>query len=71
MLTATVGCVRNHWIQGIVACVMQGIRFRIIVVSPKSPIKQYLSVICLDFPHSGLEQLVFLRGPGMEEELLV
>lgn len=50
---------------------MCGIRFRIIVVSPKSPIKQYLSVICLDFPRSGLEQLVCLRDLGMEEKLLV
>lgn len=67
MLTGTVGCVQNHWMQGIVARVMQGIRFRIIVVSPKSPIKQHLSVISLDFPCSGLEQLLFLREPGEGE----
>lgn len=65
MLTATVGCVQNHWIQGIVACVMQGSRFRIVVVSPKSP------KICLDFPCSGLEQLLFLRDVGMEEKHLM
>lgn len=57
-------CSQPQWILGIVACVTQGIRFRIIVVSPKSPIKQSLSVICLDFSCSGLEQLLFLRDPG-------
>lgn len=61
--------VQTHWIQGIVACVMQGIRFRIIGVSPKSPTKQSLSVICLDFPCSGLEQLLFLRDPGDGREI--
>lgn len=53
------------------ACVMQGIRLTIIVVSTKSHIRQYFSVICLDLPCSELEQLLFLNDLGVEEETLV
>lgn len=43
----------------------------IVVVSTKSCIKQYFSVICLDLPCSELEWLLFLNDFGVEEELLV
>lgn len=50
------------------ACVMQGIRLTIIVVSTKSRIRQYFSVISLDLPCSELEQLLFLNDLGVKEE---